>query len=122
MKLVRIEQNFSICKIPNLDEVDYSGEFYFIGKTDDELSLVCYSSSVPKNVVECDSGWKVLKIEGILDFSLVGIISKITTILAEKGIGVFVVSTFNTDYILVKDYNIDRAIEALSAKGCEFKL
>ena len=63
---------------------------------------MCITDNVPANVTERDDGWKAFRIQGILDFSLIGILSRIAGILAENEIGIFAVSTFNTDYILTK--------------------
>lgn len=120
MKLRVIEQNFSICKLKDLSQIDYSDEFCFISKTDEELSLVCSQDKVPDNIVECNNGWKAFRIEGILDFSLIGILSKISSVLAENKIGIFAVSTFNTDYILVKEENFDKALYVLKDNGYKF--
>lgn len=119
MKLEIIDQDLSICKLEDLSKINYSDKIYFIGKTDEELSLVCSSKCVPESATECDHGWKVFRIQGELDFSLVGILSRISTILAENDIGIFAVSTFNTDYILTKADSFDRAIEALMVNGYE---
>ena len=62
--------------------------------------LVCMTEHVPDNVTERDDGWKAFRIEGVLDFSLIGILSKISALLAENEIGIFAISTYNTDYIL----------------------
>jgi hypothetical protein len=121
MKLKIIDQDFSICKVADLSQVDYSDEFYFIGKTDEELSLVCNTDLVPKNAIECDNGWRAFRIKGVLDFSLVGILSRISTLLAENNIGIFAVSTYNTDYILVKKENFDEAINVLERNGYVIK-
>jgi hypothetical protein len=121
MKLKIIDQDFSICKVADLSQVDYSDEFYFIGKTDEELSLVCNTDLVPKNAIECDNGWRAFRIKGVLDFSLVGILSRISTLLAENNIGIFAVSTYNTDYILVKKENFDKAINVLERNGYVIK-
>ena len=86
MELKIINQDFSICKVEDLSQVDYSDDFCFVGKTDEELSLVCKTNSVPKNAIECDDGWKAFRIEGVLDFSLIGILSKISTLLADNKI------------------------------------
>ena len=69
------------------------------------------------NTLERDDGWKAFRIEGILDFSLIGILSKLSSILAEEEIGIFAVSTFNTDYILVKKENFEKALQVLADKG-----
>ena len=103
----------------HISAINLSAEFFFIGKTDEELSLVCRTEDTPVNIVERDDGWRGFRIEGVLDFSLIGILSKISTILAENQIGIFAVSTYNTDYILVKAENFDRAMDALSAEGYE---
>ena len=95
-------------------DINLTKKFYFIGKTDEELSLVCRTEDVPQNTTERDDGWRGFRIQGMLDFSLIGILSKISGILAENKIGIFAVSTFNTDYILVKKENFDRAIDALA--------
>lgn len=121
MEIKIIHQDFSICKVADLTQVDYSDEFCFIGKTDEELSLVCSTNLVPNNALECDHGWKAFRIQGILDFSLIGILSKISTLLAEKEIGIFAVSTFNTDYILTKEENFEKAILTLEENGYEIK-
>ncbi|NLO09512.1 MAG: ACT domain-containing protein [Clostridiales bacterium] len=119
MKLEIINQDFSICKLEDFSRIDFSDEIYFIGKTDEELSLVCSSDRVPDNAIECGHGWKAFRIQGILDFSLIGILSRISTILAENGIGLFAVSTYNTDYILIKTDDFDEAIDVLKYNGYE---
>ena len=117
MEIKKINYDFSICKVENYSFIDLSEEFCFIGKTDEENSLVCPINKVPSNVVERDDGWKAFRIQGILDFSLIGILSKITGLLAENKIGIFAISTFNTDYILTKKENYQKAIEILSEAG-----
>ena len=117
MEIKRIEAEFSVCKVIDYSEVDLSDEYCFVGKTNEENSLVCLTTSVPKNVIERDDGWKAFRIQGVLDFSLIGILSKISTILAGNRIGIFAVSTFNTDYILVKRENYNNALNALSDAG-----
>ena len=117
MKIKVIGGEFSVCKVKDYSETDIDSEFCFIGRTDEERSLVCRTENVPKNTEECDSGWKMFRIEGVLDFSLIGILSKISSLLAEKKIGIFAVSTFNTDYILTKKENFNAALDALSQAG-----
>lgn len=117
MEIKIINQEFSICKLKDLSEVDCSDEFCFIGKTDEEISLVCSSRLVPKNIIECDDGWRAFRIQGVLDFSLIGILSKISTVLAENKIGIFAISTYNTDYILTKEQDFDKAIAVLMNNG-----
>ena len=71
----------------------------------------------PPNIINREDGWRGFRIEGILDFSLIGILSKISTILAENKIGIFVVSTYNTDYVFVKDNSYEKAMNILSDAG-----
>ncbi len=117
MEIKRYNQKMSVCKVIDYSEVDLNDEFVFIGKTDDELSLVCCTENIPQNVTERDDGWKMMRIQGVLDFSLIGILSKISTILANNKIGIFAVSTFNTDYILVKAENYDQSLKVLGESG-----
>ena len=119
MKLEILKQNFSSCWINAATQIDFTDEFCFIGKTDEEFSLVCSTVCVPKQVIECDSGWKGFRIQGKLDFSLTGILAVLTKILAENNIGIFAVSTFNTDYILVREKALEQAITALKLAGNE---
>lgn len=117
MEIKKIEYDFSVCKVIDYSQVDLNKEYCFIGKTDEEKSLVCISDDIPDNVIECDNGWKAFRIQGILDFSLIGILSKIATLLADNQIGIFAVSTYNTDYILTKKGNYSKALEVLSDAG-----
>ena len=73
MEIKIIEQEFSVCKVKDFSEVDLSDEYCFLSKTDEELSLVCSTKAVPDNIVECDNGWRAFRIQGILEFSLIGI-------------------------------------------------
>jgi hypothetical protein len=121
LNLKIIDKEFSICKLNDLTSINYKDELYFIGKTDEEISLVCSSECVPEVYMECDAGWKAFRIEGILDFSLIGIIAKISDVLAKHKIGIFVVSTFNTDYVLIKKENWDSAVNALLEANYSFE-
>ena len=117
MKLKKLEYDLTVCKLAADTDINLSREFYFIGKTDEELSLVCKTEDTPANTTERDDGWKGFRIEGVLDFSLIGILSKISGILADNKIGIFAVSTYNTDYILVKKENFEKALEVLAEAG-----
>ena len=122
MELKIINQGFSICKVEDLSQIDYSDEFCFLGKTDEELSLVCSTDLIPKNTIESDNGWKAFRIQGVLDFSLIGILSKISTLLANNKIGIFAVSTYNTDYILTKEENFEKSTMILQQNGYVIKI
>ena len=117
MELEKIPYSLTVCKVPDISYIDVTAGFYFIGKTDEELSLVCRTEDAPAHTIERDDGWKGFRIEGPLDLSLVGVLSKLSAVLAEQGIGIFAVSTFDTDYVLVKKENFGRALGALSGAG-----
>ncbi len=121
MILKVVDTIFSVCKVEDYSKVNLYSQFCFIGKTDEENSLVCQAGDVPDNTIERDDGWKAFRIEGVLDFSLIGILSKISGILAENKIGIFTVSTFNTDYILTKTENFEEALNVLTNAGYEIQ-
>lgn len=117
MKIKKLECDFSVCKVKDFSMVDLKSEYCFLGKTDEECSLVCLTENVPDHVIEREDGWKAFRIYGTLDFSLIGILSKISALLAENEIGIFAISTFNTDYILTKSENFSKALKVLSKAG-----
>ena len=119
MKLTKLPCDFTICRVADLSAINLSAGFFFVGRTDEELSLVCRTEDTPPDTLGRDDGWRGFRIAGVLDFSLTGVLSGLSAILAENGIGIFAVSTFNTDYILVKAGNFDRAADVLSAAGHE---
>lgn len=117
MEIKKLDYNFSVCKVKDYSTVNFNSEYYFIGRTDEEYSLVCITDNVPDNVIERDDNWKAFRIQGVLDFSLIGILSHISTLLAENHIGIFAISTYNTDYILTKKDNYCKALKVLSDAG-----
>ena len=112
LRLQILPQRLTVCKVESLDDFGLSG-LCFVGHTDRELSLVCETDETPAHAVAREDGWRALRVAGTLDFSLTGILSGIATALADERIGIFAVSTYDTDYILVKGENLDRAVEAL---------
>ena len=121
MELKVIDKEFSVCKVSDFSEIDTGQPYIFTGSTDEERSFVCPTELVPGNTIERNDGWRAFRIEGVLDFSLIGILSKISTCLAENGIGIFAISTFNTDYVLTKDNDFSKAIEVLELAGYTIK-
>ena len=119
IEIKKIHQDFSVCKVMDYSLVNLNSEYSFVGKTDEEKSLVCITSDVPPNVIQRDDGWKGFRIQGILDFSLIGILSEIAEILAKNSIAIFVISTYNTDYILIKKENYQKALDILEHSGYE---
>lgn len=117
MKIKQLDYEFSVCKVRDFLQVNFESRFCFIGKTDEEMSLVCITEDVPGNCTHREDGWKAFRIEGELDFSLVGILAGISGLMAENGIGIFAVSTYNTDYVLVKKEKFEKAINILKDAG-----
>ena len=120
MNLHLLPQALSVCKRSNADGIDLARPFYFLSRTDEELSLVCPTDEAPRGAIAREDGWRAFRIEGVLDFSLIGILARLTGILAENGVGLFAVSTFNTDYILVKAEALPCAVKVLTAAGYTF--
>lgn len=92
--------------------------FYSVTVTGDEISVVCLAQAAPAGE-KCESGWRILRIDGVLDFSLIGILATVSTILAAARVSLFAISTFDTDYILVKQADMVKAVDALEAEGYE---
>lgn len=114
-----LNDTFAICRFPKnftIPEWAHKGRFYSLTQTDDELSIVCSQENIGE-ADKVDKGWKALKVEGPLDLSLIGIIADLSSILANGGIGIFTVSTYDTDYILVKEENLEKAIDLLTKAG-----
>ena len=119
MKIEMLDYDFTVCKVKDYTQTDLNAPFCFIGKTDGENSLVCITDKTPTNTTAREDGWKAFRVAGTLAFSLVGILAKISAALAENQIGILAVSTFDTDYILTKKENFDKAAKALARAGYE---
>ncbi len=89
-----------------------NNEFFSITKTGEELSVVCPEQIIPSGI-KSEKGWRAIKIEGPINFTATGILSSLLQPLADKGISIFTVSTFDTDYVLVKKENLENAISIL---------
>lgn len=117
MELERLPQALTVCKLASLPEADLSGDIFFLGRTENEISLVCETENVPAHTLAREDGWRGFRVRGELEFSLVGILAKLSGILAEHGISIFAVSTYDTDYLLVKADQFRRAADALRSGG-----
>ena len=117
MELKKLNGLFSVCKVEDYSAVDWTSTYCFVGKTDEENSLVCLTKDVPDNTIQREDGWRAFRIQGVLDFSLVGMLAGLSALLAENQIGIFAISTYNTDYILTKADDYSRAMEVLSNAG-----
>ncbi len=119
LKLKLFNDKYGVCKLENdaaIPEWATYNEFLSITRTSDELSIVCTQNNIPKDVT-CELDWRLLKIEGPLDFSLIGILSSISMTLAQEEISIFAISTYDTDYIMVKEKDLNNTVSALSNKG-----
>ncbi len=123
LKFIILPGKYGVCRLDDTRQIPEEirrSKFYTITKTSEELSLVCCEDLIPIGV-NYEKDWKILKITGPLDFALVGILAAISGILAEEGISIFAVSTYDTDYILIKEPNLEKAITVLRAKGHSVK-
>jgi hypothetical protein len=119
LTLTILPEILAICRL-SVDEIvpewAMLGEFVSITHTSDELSIVCAAENVPPDV-KADRGWRGLKVVGPLDLALTGILASLAHPLAEAKINLFAISTFETDYLLVTEYNLASACEALRQAG-----
>lgn len=119
LNLHKLKGEYSILKLDSLPDVRAIDGFFALTRTDDEISLVCLNSEADKlNPYARENDYQVLRVAGQLDFSLVGILARMAGALAGAGIPVCAVSTYDTDYLLVKAGNMDSAFKALEAAGC----
>ena len=119
LKLTLLPDTLAICRLPRDAAIPgwaLASDFYSITRTADELSLVCHQRDVPDDV-QRDGDWRCLKVHGPLAFSMVGVMASLATPLADAGISIFVISTFDTDYLLVKQAPLESALAALTAAG-----
>ncbi|MCC0658921.1 MULTISPECIES: ACT domain-containing protein [unclassified Clostridioides] len=123
MKLKLFLKEYAVCRLNNNSEIPTwidTENFYSITKTDDELSIVCSNNNIPSDI-KSEKEWRILKILGPLDFSLIGILSKISGLLADNKISIFAISTYDTDYILIKEKDIKNACKILNCNGYEIE-
>ena len=117
MNIERIKGEFSVCKVEQISPEYLKNEFCFTGKTDRENSLVCPTRIVPRSTLQREDGWRLYRIQGQLEFSLVGILAKISGVLASAGVPIFAISTFDTDYIMIKKEDEEKAVKRLKTNG-----
>ncbi|MEO1350941.1 MAG: ACT domain-containing protein [Cyanobacteria bacterium J06635_15] len=119
LSLMVMAQSLAVCRLPAQAKVpDWAmqGQFFAVTRTPEELSIVCEQAQVPPEVLY-ERDWRSLKVFGPLDFSLTGILSAIATPLASAEISIFALSTYDTDYVLIKAEKLDAAVAVLSAAG-----
>jgi hypothetical protein len=119
LALIPLTEILAICRLePEASIPDWAlrSSFFSITRTPDELSLVVAQRQVSEGI-RCEGGWRALKVKGPLDFALTGILVSLCAPLAEVGISVFALSTYDTDYLLVREAQWDKALAALQAEG-----
>ncbi len=117
--LLVLPELYAVCRLaPDLPFPDWarSADLISFVRTPEELSVVCKQRYVPPDI-KAELGWRVIKVQGPLDFDLVSLLASITAPLANAGISIFVISSFETDYVLVKEKSLDLAVEALTSVG-----
>lgn len=115
------EENLAICRLSPDQEIPawaMEADFFSITRTQNEVAIVCPEPVIPADLM-CERGWRALEVEGPLDFSLVGVLAAITKPLAEAGVSIFAISTYDTDYVLVKENVLNTAVAALRGAGHE---
>jgi hypothetical protein len=115
LKLKVLSSNYGVCRFDPHTEVPswaMQGDFFTVSKSQEELSIVCQASLIPADI-KAEKEWRIFKIEGPFSFTQIGILNAVTSVLSENGISLFAVSTFDTDYIMVKCADLDRSIQAL---------
>ena len=123
LTLHMLGETFTINKLPQFAEIPSilsQGDMCFISRTDEELSIICPDYMAPNNVQQ-ELGWRCIKVEGEMKLQEVGVLASLAQPLADAGIPMFVVSTFNTDYIFVMEENLVNAVQALQQAGHDFR-
>jgi hypothetical protein len=117
MELEIIPSELTICKLSSTHNLPFDASFFFLGKTDQEVSLVCKTEDTPAETLDREDGWRGFRIKGILDFTQIGVLSSLSGILARNQVSIFVVSTYNTDYLLIKAEQFENAMHILTEAG-----
>jgi uncharacterized protein len=114
-----LRERFAVCRLDRGAEIlawAVTSPFYSVTRTPDELSVVCPERDGPSET-KCERGWRALKLEGPFDLALTGILVSVAEPLAEAGVGVFAIATYDTDYVLVSESQLERASSVLSERG-----
>lgn len=120
LKLTLLPETYAVARLMPSEAISVgTNGFFSVTRTADELSVVCEESQVPDDAEKLDAGWRCFQLAGPIPFTTTGVVAALTEPLAAKQIGVFVVSTYDTDYILIKAEQAQAAIAAWRASGCE---
>ncbi len=123
LSLSILPNNFAICRLDKgagIPDWALASSFFSLTRSAEELSVVCPQNLVPEGIRR-NAGWRCLKVEGPLDLSEIGVLASLTGPLAEEGISIFAVSTYDTDYLLVKKNDLKKAVTVLSQKGHQIR-
>jgi hypothetical protein len=123
LRLCVLEDLLAVCRLGARAEIPpwaTEAPFFCVTRTPDELSVVCPEECVPAGIT-CEPGWRAFKLEGPLDFGLVGVLSSVAAPLAESGVGILAIATYDTDYVLVRGSQLDLATAALRERGHEVR-
>jgi hypothetical protein len=119
VKLHTLDELYAIVRLePDAELPDWvqSGHFWSATRSESELSVVCREEDVPTDA-SAERGWCALELAGPLDFSLSGVVAALVTPLAEAAVPIFVISTFETDYLFVRERDLERSVDALAEAG-----
>ena len=119
LALLAVDGTFAVCRLSANAPIPSwatAGDFFSITRTADELSVVCRESAAPGGIT-CERGWRCLRVAGAMPFTAVGVLASLTAPLADAGISLFALSTFDTDYLLVKAADFDAAVDVLRRHG-----
>ena len=119
LSLLLLDGTFAVCRLDSASSIPpwaTADKLFSLTRTGDELSIVCRQDAVAEGIL-CERGWRCWRVAGTIPFSVVGVLASLTAPLAEAGISVFAISTFDTDYLLVKTEDMAKAVEALRGQG-----
>jgi uncharacterized protein len=118
LELTLLPEKLAVCRLDSSDESDLraGGGIFSVTRTAEELSVVCPQEDAPQSA-EVSGGWRALEVHGPLDHTATGILASLATPLADAGVPLFPLATYDTDYVLVREQDLDSAVEALTAAG-----
>ena len=123
LRLSVLDERLAVCRLEAGSEIPpwaTGAPFFCVTRTPDELSIVCPEACVPAGITR-EPGWRAFKVEGPLDFGLVGVLSSVAAPLAESEVGILAIATYDTDYVLVQASQLDIAVAALRERGHEVR-
>ena len=123
LRLSMLDERLAVCRLEARAEIPpwaTGAPCFCVPRTPDELSIICPEERVPAGIT-CEPGWRAFKLEGAFDFGLVGVLSSVAAPLAESEVGILAIATYDTDYVLVQESQLDLALAALRERGHEVR-